>query len=207
MDRFPQASGSVHAPTRPRLLRKHAPRGLSELRLRWAYSPRPPHSWVWLGGRRLSGHRPRRDFRDDRKLSQRDDLGRDAEEPVRPPRPYARRFRGWLADRVRTVGRTSPTMSFRGSLALPLAAALSLLVCGCTSRGDNANLVRFWAMGREGEVVTELLPEFERTHPGIHVEVQQLPWSAAHEKLLTAFAGDSTPDLCQLGNTWISEFV
>ena len=62
-------------------------------------------------------------------------------------------------------------------------------------------------MGREGEVVAQLVPEFERTHPGIHVEVQTLPWSAAHEKLLTAFAGDSTPDLCQLGNTWIPEFV
>ena len=62
-------------------------------------------------------------------------------------------------------------------------------------------------MGREGEVVASLLPEFERTHPGIRVEVQQIPWSAAHEKLLTAFAGDSTPDLCQLGNTWMPEFV
>jgi len=62
-------------------------------------------------------------------------------------------------------------------------------------------------MGREGEVVTQLLPAFERSHPGIRVDVQQLPWSAAHEKLLTAFAGNSTPDLCQLGNTWIPEFV
>ena len=62
-------------------------------------------------------------------------------------------------------------------------------------------------MGREGEVVAELLPEFERAHPGIRVEVQQLPWTAAHEKLLTAFAGDATPDVCQLGNTWIPEFV
>ena len=62
-------------------------------------------------------------------------------------------------------------------------------------------------MGREGEVVTELIPEFERTHPGVRVVVQQLPWSAAHEKLLTAFAGDATPDVCQLGNTWIPEFA
>jgi multiple sugar transport system substrate-binding protein len=62
-------------------------------------------------------------------------------------------------------------------------------------------------MGREGEVVAELLPEFERAHPGIRVKVQQLPWTAAHEKLLTAFAGDATPDLCQLGNTWIPELV
>jgi multiple sugar transport system substrate-binding protein len=62
-------------------------------------------------------------------------------------------------------------------------------------------------MGREGEVVAQLIPEFERLHPGIRVKVQQLPWTAAHEKLLTAFAGDATPDLCQLGNTWIPELA
>src|SRR5437667_12717359 len=95
----------------------------------------------------------------------------------------------------------------------PLRTALLVLIAtlwlttGCSSSSSNQTVIRFWAMGREGEVVVELLPEFERTHPGIHVEVQQLPWTAAHEKLLTAFAGDSTPDLCQLGNTWISEFV
>jgi multiple sugar transport system substrate-binding protein len=82
-----------------------------------------------------------------------------------------------------------------------------LLVTACSERDADARTLRFWAMGREGEVVAELVREFERAHPGIHVEVQTLPWSAAHEKLLTAFAGDTTPDLCQLGNTWIPEFV
>ena len=62
-------------------------------------------------------------------------------------------------------------------------------------------------MGREAEVVAELLPAFRARHPGIHVRVQQLPWTAAHEKLLTAFAGDALPDLCQLGNTWLPEFA
>ena len=61
-------------------------------------------------------------------------------------------------------------------------------------------------MGREGEVVGELLRDFERD-TGIRVRVEQVPWSAAHEKLLTAFAGDITPDLCQLGNTWLPELV
>jgi multiple sugar transport system substrate-binding protein len=37
--------------------------------------------------------------------------------------------------------------------------------------------------------------------------VEQLPWSAAHEKLLTAYAGDATPDIAQMGNTWLPEFV
>jgi multiple sugar transport system substrate-binding protein len=79
---------------------------------------------------------------------------------------------------------------------------LLLTLAACAPRQET---VTFWAMGREGEVVTELLPEFERTHPGTKVVVQQLPWTAAHEKLLTAFAGDATPDVAQLGNTWVPE--
>jgi multiple sugar transport system substrate-binding protein len=55
--------------------------------------------------------------------------------------------------------------------------------------------------------VAELIPEFEKEHPGIHVDIQNIPWTAAHEKLLTAFAADGLPDVCQLGNTWIPEFA
>jgi len=85
--------------------------------------------------------------------------------------------------------------------------ATALIAAGCGARHDDPSVVRFWAMGREGEVVTQLLTEFEQAHPGVRIEVQQLPWSAAHEKLLTAFAGDVTPDVCQLGNTWVPEFA
>ncbi len=67
--------------------------------------------------------------------------------------------------------------------------------------------MKFWGLGREGEVVRELVPDFERAHPGIRVIVQQIPWTAAHEKLLTGFVGGSPPDLAQLGNTWIPEFA
>ncbi len=62
-------------------------------------------------------------------------------------------------------------------------------------------------MGREGEVLSELVPDFEREHPGVRVQVQQIPWTAAHEKLLTAYVGDATPDIAMLGNTWVPEFV
>ncbi len=72
--------------------------------------------------------------------------------------------------------------------------------------GDKAT-IKFWAMGNEGELVAQLIPEFERNNPNIHVVVQQLPWTAAHEKLLTAFAGGSLPDVFQLGNTWLPEFT
>ena len=82
-----------------------------------------------------------------------------------------------------------------------------LLLLGCGERDDGREVVKFWAMGREGEVVAELLPEFERLNPGIRVELQQIPWSAAHEKLLTAFAGRVTPDIAQLGSSWVPELV
>jgi multiple sugar transport system substrate-binding protein len=88
------------------------------------------------------------------------------------------------------------------------AAAIAMaLLAGCGGSNDSGVTLRFWAMGREGEVVQELVRDFEREHPGIRVEVQQVPWSAAHEKLLTGYVGGSTPDVTQLGNTWIAEFA
>ncbi|HZP66870.1 MAG TPA: sugar ABC transporter substrate-binding protein [Rudaea sp.] len=86
-----------------------------------------------------------------------------------------------------------------------IAACACAAAAGCGA--GSGTTLKFWTIGREGEVVNRLLPEFERTHPGVHVEVQQIPLTAAHEKLLTAFAGDALPDLCQLGNTWIPEFA
>jgi len=39
------------------------------------------------------------------------------------------------------------------------------------------------------------------------MRVQALPWGAAHEKLLTAFAADNLPDVIAIGNTWVAEFA
>jgi multiple sugar transport system substrate-binding protein len=83
---------------------------------------------------------------------------------------------------------------------------LCLLLMGCAAEEPPGTVV-FWAMGSEGEAVQRLLPAFERLHPGLKVKVQQIPWSAAHEKLLTAYAGGALPDVFQLGNTWIPEFA
>lgn len=70
-----------------------------------------------------------------------------------------------------------------------------VLLAGCAKNGDRP--LQFWGLEREGEVVPELLPA--------NVESQQIPWTAAHEKILTAFVGNSAPDIGQVGNTWIPE--
>ena len=87
------------------------------------------------------------------------------------------------------------------------AASVACVACAGSGSGDGEITLRFWGMGREGEVVQELASGFERENPGIRVRVQQIPWTAAHEKLLTAHVGDATPDIAQLGNTWIAEFA
>lgn len=88
--------------------------------------------------------------------------------------------------------------------ALGVAALMAATGCG---PARETTTLRFWAFGREGEVVQALVRDFEREHPGVHVRVQQIPWTAAHEKLLTAIVGRATPDVAQLGNTWIPEMV
>ena len=98
--------------------------------------------------------------------------------------------------------RTKPVLWRAACAALVVGSLLS----GCAPR-EEVTTLKFWTFGREGEVVSDLLPEFERAHPGVRVEVQQIPLTATHEKLLTAFAGDALPDICQLGNTWIPEFA
>ena len=93
---------------------------------------------------------------------------------------------------------------FRGH---PWLTTVTVAVLACSpGAGDEQVELRFWGLGREGEVVGQMIPDFERTHPNVRVRVQQMPWTAAHEKLLTGFVGEATPDVAQLGNTWVPEF-
>lgn len=100
--------------------------------------------------------------------------------------------------------------------ALPARAAwlivagllfVPLLAGGCARGAAGGEELRIWAMGKEAEHLASLLAEFQRHHPTIPVRLQRIPWSAAHEKLLTAFVAGTLPDVIQLGNTWIAEFV
>lgn len=91
----------------------------------------------------------------------------------------------------------------RRTAMLGVAVGAAAATFGC-SRNDGA--LRFWAIGREGEVAGELAADFMRRNPGIRIEVQKMPLTAAHEKLLTAYAGEALPDVCQVGNTWLAEF-
>ncbi len=88
-----------------------------------------------------------------------------------------------------------------------LFIASILFLQACAEKGSEVKTLQFWAMGAEGEYIQKLVPEFERKNPGIKVKVQMIPWTAAQEKLITAYASDNAPDVFQLGNTWIPQFA
>jgi multiple sugar transport system substrate-binding protein len=106
---------------------------------------------------------------------------------------------------MKAEGRRQKAEGFSTPLLL---SAFCLLILQCSAQPrDLREHLEFWALGSEGELVAKLIPEFERRNPGIHVVIQQIPWIAAHEKLLTAYVGEATPDLAMIGNTWMPEFV
>ena len=89
---------------------------------------------------------------------------------------------------------------------LAVGAACVALACSGPSNSSDTEL-NVWAFGTEGEKLGPIARDFERSNPGVHVRVQQIPWTAAHEKLLTAYVGGALPDIAQLGNTWVPEFA
>lgn len=94
-----------------------------------------------------------------------------------------------------------PLISRRGLLEVAAGAALS----ACAPRQTDSKLT-WWALGTSGENAPLLLPDFTR-RTGIDVDVQAIPWTGAHEKLLTGYAGDSLPDVMMLNSTWLPELA
>lgn len=86
---------------------------------------------------------------------------------------------------------------------LALLPALAVGGCGATAA---APPLRVWAMSYEGDYSPFLMPDFTAA-TGIPVDVQSLPTTAAHEKLLTAHAGNALPDVLMLFNGWVREFA
>lgn len=52
-----------------------------------------------------------------------------------------------------------------------------------------------------------IIPAFEAANPGIKVETVAVPYDQFHQKLITAMAGGTAPDLARLDIIWIPEFA
>lgn len=94
-------------------------------------------------------------------------------------------------------------------LLLGLTSVLSLgtlAACGSGGNDDKKDeVLNIWGMGEEVKQLSKMTDKFTE-ETGIEVKIQSLPWSNAHDKLLTAVASKSGPDVLQMGTTWMPEF-
>jgi multiple sugar transport system substrate-binding protein len=115
--------------------------------------------------------------------------------------------------------RTDTRVRIRKIAALGLAAGLLLTGCGrdnassttaetgkSIASGAATGTINMWAQGSDAQFLPQLLKDFEAENPGVKVNVTAIPWDAAHNKYQTAIAGGTTPDLAQMGTTWMTDF-
>ncbi|MDQ6772353.1 MAG: sugar ABC transporter substrate-binding protein [Candidatus Dormibacteraeota bacterium] len=101
----------------------------------------------------------------------------------------------------------------RASWVLALVGMTVAVACGNGSSGSGTAsapvTLSMWAMGDEGDKLptSTVMQAFLKANPNIKVNVTAIPWSVAHDKLVTAVAGRQTPDLSLMGTTWMGEFA
>ena len=106
------------------------------------------------------------------------------------------------------------------ALAGGVLVALALTGCGRadTAGGDveagaaiddspATGTINVWAMGTEGELLPDLVAEFEEQNPDADVKVTAVPWQDYAKKIETAVASGSTPDATMIGSSDLASFV
>lgn len=93
------------------------------------------------------------------------------------------------------------------------AISISLISCNKESSTNSATAtsnkveLSVWVMGDEAKYMNQLATAFEQQNPNITIKVQSIPWGMAHQKLLTALSGNSTPDISMMGSSFMAEFI
>jgi multiple sugar transport system substrate-binding protein len=95
---------------------------------------------------------------------------------------------------------------------LAAAVMVALMLAGCggggsSTKSNEPQQITVWAMGAEGEKLSTLADQFTKQNPNITVKVTPITWDVAHQKLISSVAGRQTPDVSQLGTTWMGEFA
>lgn len=106
-------------------------------------------------------------------------------------------------------------MRFTRIILVALAAAtvaVTAATSGAATKRSSATTITFWhAYSSDSPEVktltTVLIPMFEKANPSIKVEQVAVPYDSLHQKLLTATAGGTLPDLVRSDIIWVPELA
>jgi len=106
----------------------------------------------------------------------------------------------------------------KSALIIASIFSVSLLVFGCagpSEKGGEAGtktaasgkkVIQMWVMPNSMEPIKdieEVLAPFKKANPDIDVVVTSVDWGSAWTKITTAATSGDTPDIVQLGSTWV----
>jgi N,N'-diacetylchitobiose transport system substrate-binding protein len=96
------------------------------------------------------------------------------------------------------------------SLVVVLAAALTAATSGATKRAA-ANNITVWlqidAQSGWPDLVASVNKQFQTAHPGVTVNVQYQNWTDHLQKFDATIAGNSAPDVIEMGNTEMTKYM
>ena len=99
---------------------------------------------------------------------------------------------------------------------LATAAAFSLALAGCgsasepgTSGETGTTTLTVWFMrdSLSDAIVQRFTDDFQRSHPGIALNVQIQEWDGIGQKVTSALASKDAPDVIEVGNTQVAEYA
>lgn len=81
------------------------------------------------------------------------------------------------------------------------AALLALPLCACRPERQDKATVEFWTIQLKPvftSYIEGMIAEYEKGHPGVHVQWVDVPFNGVREKLMTAYLAGKAPDVVNL---------
>ncbi|WP_436735763.1 extracellular solute-binding protein [Streptomyces sp. BBFR102] len=92
-----------------------------------------------------------------------------------------------------------------------LASASLLAGCGLVPGGDDREEITLWLMkdSATADFIERFTKEFEKEHPSLRLKVESQDWGGITEKVDKALrtGDDSAPDVIEVGNTQVAQYV
>ncbi len=104
------------------------------------------------------------------------------------------------------------------SAAMAAVVALALSACGGAAGGGSTGgatdakgqTLNVWIMkgtNPDSESFFDSVGQEFTKETGAKLNVEYVQWAGAHDRFVTAIAGNTTPDVAETGNTWTAEFA
>jgi multiple sugar transport system substrate-binding protein len=95
-------------------------------------------------------------------------------------------------------------------ILLAILLAMLLLTLSCGRKASQKTTITFWhgLGGPLGDALTEMVREYNRTHPEYEVVLNQVSsYEALSQKLMASIQAGKQPDIAQVFESWTSKFI